>query len=105
MPTTIHTRTAENVIITIDGQTAQVRAGISIAAAMIEAGIGVFRHSPVSGLPRAPFCMMGVCFDCLVTVDGIENQQACQLKVREGMVIERQLSAPDVSQNSRGGRP
>jgi len=99
----VQTKTTENVNITIDGQKAQVRAGISIAASMMEAGINIFRHSPVSGAPRAPFCMMGICFDCLVTVDGVENQQACQLKVRDGMVIERQLSGPDTSHNS-GGR-
>ena len=105
MPTTKPTRMADKILITIDGQKARVRAGISIAAALLEAGIGVFRLSPVSGVPRAPFCMMGVCFDCLVTVDGVENQQACQLKVREGMVIERQLSKPETSHHNGGGRP
>ena len=103
MPKTIQTKTAKSIIITIDGQKARVRSGISIAAAFIEAGIGICRHSLVSGAPRAPFCMMGICFDCLVTVDGEENQQACQLKVRDKMVIERQLYAPN-SPHKNGGR-
>jgi sarcosine oxidase subunit alpha len=34
--------------------------------------------------------MMGVCFDCLVTIDGIGSRQACLVPVREGMAIETQ---------------
>jgi NADH dehydrogenase/NADH:ubiquinone oxidoreductase subunit G len=45
----------------------------------------------VSGAPRAPYCLMGVCFECLVTVDGVGSRQGCLVPVREGMVIETQL--------------
>jgi len=44
----------------------------------------------VSGAPRAPYCMMGVCFDCLVTIDGVGNRQACLVRVTDGMAIAMQ---------------
>ena len=47
----------------------------------------------MSGAPRAPYCMMGVCFDCLMTIDGVASRQACLVPVREGMRIERQRGA------------
>jgi hypothetical protein len=52
------------------------------------------RTTPVSGAPRQPYCMMGVCFECLATVDGRPNRQLCLETVREGMVVETQLGAP-----------
>jgi predicted molibdopterin-dependent oxidoreductase YjgC len=100
----IRTQPAESVTVTIDGRRIKVSAGVSVAAALMEAGIAVFRHSPVTGAPRAPFCMMGVCFDCLVTIDGLENQQACQLVVRDGMVIERHPGDPH-HHTDDGGHP
>jgi predicted molibdopterin-dependent oxidoreductase YjgC len=75
---------------TIDGKPVEARAGDSVAAAMLAAGLGHCRTTPVSGAKRAPYCMMGVCFDCLVTVDGIGNRQGCLIEVREGMRVETQ---------------
>jgi predicted molibdopterin-dependent oxidoreductase YjgC len=40
--------------------------------------------------------MMGVCYDCLVGIDGHANQQACMTRVREGMTVRRQLGAREV---------
>ncbi|MEZ5620583.1 MAG: (2Fe-2S)-binding protein [Burkholderiaceae bacterium] len=40
-----------------------------------------------SRAPRAPMCLMGVCFDCLVEIDGRPNVQACMVEVREGMRV------------------
>lgn len=51
-----------------------------------------YRQSAVSGRPRAPLCMMGVCFECLVEIDGQTNQQACLVQVRDGMRIRRQIA-------------
>ena len=51
------------------------------------------RTTPVSGEPRAPYCMMGVCFECLMEIDGAANQQACLVTVADGMRINRQLGA------------
>ena len=62
--------------------------GTNLAAALLAVGVQVFRHTPVSGAPRAPFCMMGACFDCLVEVDGVVRQ-ACMLEVAAGMKLSR----------------
>lgn len=76
-----------------EGRKVEARAGDSLAAALLAAGILPFRATPVSGSPRAPWCMMGVCFDCLVEVDGVAGRQACLLPVAEGMRVRRQHGA------------
>ena len=78
------------VTLSVDGKTVTAGAADSVAAALIAAGIAPFRTTPVSGTPRAPYCMMGVCFDCLVTIDGVGSRQACLVRVRDGMRIETQ---------------
>lgn len=78
------------VTVTIDGESHRVPAGQSVASAMLAAGLSRTRASAVSASPRAPYCMMGACYECLVLVDGAPNQQACLTPVREGMAIERQ---------------
>ena len=68
-----------------DGRDLPARAGESLAAALLAAGVAAFRDTPVSGAPRGPLCMMGACFDCLVTVEGEENVQACLVPVTPGL--------------------
>ena len=63
-------RADEAVVFTFDGRSVTARPGDTVAVALLAAGITACRHTPVSGAPRGPFCMMGVCFECLVTVDG-----------------------------------
>lgn len=86
--------TAEQVDIELDGARVSVPAGVSIAAALLYLDSLPLRRSPISGAARAPFCMMGICFECLVEVDGVRDQRACQLTVRPGMRLRRQLVAP-----------
>ena len=78
------------VAITVDCKSISARAGDTVAAALLAAGIDHCRTTPVSGAPRAPYCLMGVCFDCLVTVDGVGSRQACLVPVRHGMTVETQ---------------
>lgn len=80
----------DTVSLVVDGRTLRAHAGDTLAAALLANGILACRATPVSGAPRAPYCMMGVCFDCLVTVDGVGNRQACLLRVRDGMAVETQ---------------
>jgi len=82
--------------VTINGKPVAARAGDSVAAAMLACGLVHCRTAPLSGQKRAPYCMMGVCFDCLVTVDGIGNRQGCLIEVREGMRIEAQQARREV---------
>ena len=79
------------VAITVDGKAVTARAGDTVAAALLAAGIDHCRTTPVSGAPRAPYCLMGVCFDCLVTIDGVGSRQGCLVPVRQGMTVETQL--------------
>jgi sarcosine oxidase subunit alpha len=82
--------TRTRVSITVDGQRIDAREGDSVAAAMLAAGFDRCRSTPVTGEARAPYCMMGVCFDCLVTIDGTGNRQGCLVEVEEGMNVELQ---------------
>lgn len=84
---------AEPVAVTIDGEQFEARAGDSVAAAMLAAGRFASRTTAVSGAARGPFCMMGVCFDCLVAIDGVPNQQGCMVSVAPGMRIQTQRGA------------
>jgi predicted molibdopterin-dependent oxidoreductase YjgC len=86
----------ETVPLTVDGREVQARDGDTVAAALLAAGIDHCRTTPVSGAPRAPYCMMGVCFDCLVTIDGVGNRQGCLVRVRPGMRVETQLGKRDI---------
>ncbi len=74
----------------IEGQKFTARAGDTVAAALLALGVDARRATAVSGAPRLPYCMMGVCFDCLVTIDGIGNRQGCLIPVAPGMQIEIQ---------------
>jgi len=78
---------------TFDGRPLSGRAGDTVAAALLANGILANRTTPVSGSPRAPYCMMGVCFDCLVVIDGIGNRQGCLFPLAVGMRIETQHGA------------
>ena len=83
------------VTVIIDDRAVAVPAGLSVAAAMLCAGVDTFRTTPVSGAPRGPYCLMGACFDCLVVIDGVQNRQACMVDVVDGMHIRRQQGARD----------
>ncbi len=83
--------TGETVSLKVDGKPIRARTGDTVAGAMLAAGVERFRTTPVTESPRAPYCLMGVCFDCLVTIDGVGSRQACLVPVREGMAVETQL--------------
>jgi D-hydroxyproline dehydrogenase subunit gamma len=83
--------TGESISLTVDGKPIRARSGDTVAAAMLAAGVDHFRTTPVTESPRAPYCLMGVCFDCLVTIDGVGSRQACLVPVRDGMAVETQL--------------
>jgi len=86
---------AESRIVTIDfeGEKIAARRGDTVAAALLAAGVDRFRTSAVSANERGPYCLMGACFECLVEIDGVGNQQACLRPVRDGMRVARQDGA------------
>lgn len=82
--------TGDTVTIEIDGKAVRAQSVDTVATAMLAAGIEHCRTTPVSGAPRAPYCLMGVCFECLVTIDGVGSRQGCLVPVRDGMRVETQ---------------
>jgi sarcosine oxidase subunit alpha len=74
------------ITISIDGVDTEVEEGISIAAALINAGVWSFRTS-VAGAPRGPICAMGICFECRVTLDGHAHRRACMENCSTGMEV------------------
>jgi hypothetical protein len=89
----ISTTTGAFIEIEFDGRPLTVLGDGSVAAALLAAGVSRFRSTPVSGAPRAPYCMMGVCFECLLQIDGVANAQACLVTVEQGMKIRSQEGA------------
>jgi predicted molibdopterin-dependent oxidoreductase YjgC len=83
----------KSIQVKINGQRVIVQPNDSVASAILLSGIDVNRTTPVSGKKRAPYCMMGVCFDCLVKINGEDNIQACMTKVEENMDIQTQDGA------------
>lgn len=79
--------------ILVDDLPLDVPSGISVAAALLSAGLHHSRTTPASGTPRAPYCMMGVCFDCLVEINGRPNRQGCLTLIEEGMQVRTQEGA------------
>ena len=78
------------VSVTVEGSEIRVLEGASAAGAVLLAGFPSIRDTPVNGTARGPYCMMGVCFDCLAEIDGVANRQSCMVAVKPGMVIRRQ---------------
>lgn len=73
-----------------EGRELVVPAGISVAAAVLgHAHAQSTGVHDVDGSPRAPWCLMGVCFECLMEIDGEPNVQSCLVEVRDGMVVRR----------------
>jgi len=86
----------DTVPFTLDDKPMTARAGDSVAAALLANGVEHCRTTPISGSPRAPYCMMGVCFECLITIDGVGNKQGCLVPVRRGMVVQTQIGKREV---------
>jgi hypothetical protein len=83
------------VSVTVEGFKIAVPVGASAAAAVLAAGLDSIRET-AGGSARMPYCMMGVCFDCLAEIDDVANRQSCMIEVQEGMRIRRQIGARQI---------
>lgn len=72
---------------TFDGDVVVACEGETIAAALLASGRRIIRRTPRSGAPRGLFCSMGVCFDCVVTINGGSGVRACVVPVTEGLIV------------------
>ena len=92
----LHDPGANGVTIMIDGAPVAAESGESVAAVLLRQGEAWSRATPVSGSRRGPYCMMGVCFDCLAIVDDQPSVQTCLKLVADGMRVTRQVGGPEV---------
>jgi len=88
--------------ITVDGKKIKAREGETIAAALIAAGIKVFRYSVKKDEPRSLFCAIGRCTDCVMTVNNKPNVRICMTLVKNGMKIETQKGLGKRQINNEG---
>lgn len=72
---------------TFDGGAIPVQPGQSVGAALVGAGIRSWRTTRKNGRPRGLFCGIGICYDCLITIDGVPNQCACLTPAKPGMQV------------------
>ncbi|MCX6429979.1 MAG: (2Fe-2S)-binding protein [Actinobacteria bacterium] len=75
---------------TFDGKKVIAISGQTLAGALLEQGVRTLRKTRIKGIPRGVFCGIGICFDCLVVIDGLPNQRACLTEVRDGLTVETQ---------------
>ncbi len=76
--------------ITVNGREIQAREGEPVAAAIMAAGVKVFRRTPKLHSPRGVYCAIGRCTDCVMRVDGTPSVRTCVTAARDGMVVESQ---------------
>jgi aerobic-type carbon monoxide dehydrogenase small subunit (CoxS/CutS family) len=81
--------------IVVDGEPLPFVEGQTVAAALVATGRLAWRTTRVGHRPRGVFCGIGVCFDCLVTVDGARGQRACLVPARPGMTVTTEESDDD----------
>lgn len=65
--------------------------GQSIAAALIASEQRELRRTRFGEEPRSIFCGIGICFDCVVSIDGVANQRACLIEISNDMKVESSL--------------
>ena len=90
IPSNDSVSSASRIEFELDGVVQRVHGEISVAAAVLLVSGRAYRSSPVDGSARAPHCLMGVCGECLVTIDGKRNQLGCQVTLCHGMRVQRQ---------------
>lgn len=87
------------VLFYLNGRQVQGQESDTIASALLLNGIATNRKSVLANQPRGPACLMGVCYECLVTINGKHNQQACQHLIEEGMRVETSTEAGSYDQS------
>ena len=82
-----------NIEFTFDGEKISAITGQSVAAALLAENQRALRKTRFNNNERGVFCGIGVCFDCLVVIDGITNQRACLIEARPGMKVQTQVGS------------
>ena len=87
----------ERLTFTFDGRPVAAFRGETVAAALIASNRRAFRRTLATGAARGMFCGMGVCFDCLVVIDGEPSQRACIALAHDGLRVETQIGNGEAS--------
>jgi aerobic-type carbon monoxide dehydrogenase small subunit (CoxS/CutS family) len=82
-----------NIEFTFDGEKIVAITGQSVAAALLAANQRTLRKTRFNNNERGVFCGIGVCFDCLVVIDGVTNQRACLIEAKPGMKVQTQVGS------------
>jgi aerobic-type carbon monoxide dehydrogenase small subunit (CoxS/CutS family) len=82
-----------NIEFTFDGEKINAISGQSVAAALLAENVRTLRKTRFNNNERGVFCGIGVCFDCLVVIDGITNQRACLIEAKPGMKVQTQVGS------------
>jgi len=81
-------RRGKTIEVTIDGRKVQAFEGELVSTVLLAEGISIFGRKHTTGRPSGIYCGMGVCYECLVTINGTTNIRACQTFAVDRMVIE-----------------
>ena len=81
---------SKSITIEVDGKDLDVQDGEILAAALWANGIISLGHNPSDGAQRGMYCGIGHCYECRVTVDGVEDVRSCLIRVRDGMRVSLQ---------------
>ncbi len=94
-----HQDNEEIVKIEFEGEELTAYSNDMVSAALLASGVEFTRTTEKCRKKRAPYCQMGICFECLVEIDGVANQQSCLIKVRDGMKVKRQYGIKSITRN------
>jgi predicted molibdopterin-dependent oxidoreductase YjgC len=85
----------EPIDMSVNGHPVEAYAGETVSTVLLTSGHIIFQYDAETHMPRSLFCGMGVCYNCLVTIDGVPNIRACVTPVAAGMVVETKRDPHD----------
>lgn len=90
----------DDINLSFNGVSFTATPGKTVGGALADMGIHSWRATRIHGKPRGLFCGIGICHDCLITVNGIANQRACLVPITNGMQLESsQRNAQEVERD------
>jgi predicted molibdopterin-dependent oxidoreductase YjgC len=78
----------DKVTLTVNGKKIPAYKGETLLASLIAAGYKTLKQSPLKDEPRGALCGMGVCYECIVTINGEPNIRSCMTEVEDNMKVE-----------------
>jgi len=84
---------SETITFYFNGEELTAIIGQTVGASILSSGQRALRETRFKNKPRGMFCGMGVCFDCLVVINGTPNLRACLEEVKEGMQVNTQIGS------------